>query len=58
MSELQVPLILQDLRKEETMVHIMRSLNQLSQVSETIFKKIENKCEEFQGRLHGIDKVN
>ena len=53
----QVPLISSDLRKEETIVQIIGSLNQLTNVSNNIFSKIEQKCEEFQSQLEGISKV-
>ena len=53
----QVPLISSDLRKEETIVQIIGSLNQLTNVSNNIFTKIEAKCEEFQCQLEDISKV-
>ena len=56
-SNLQVPLILPDLRKEETIVHIIGSLNQLTKVSDFIFSTINQKCEQFSDQLEAISKV-
>ena len=56
-NNFQVPLILPDLRVQETIVQIIGSLNQLTEVSDNIFDKIDQKCEEFQSTLEALSKV-
>ena len=56
-NNFQVPLILPDLRAQETIVQIIGSLNQLTKVSDNIFDKIDQKCEEFQSTLEALSKV-
>ena len=56
-NNFQVPLILPDLRVQETIVQIIGSLNQLTEVSDNIFDKIDQKCEEFQSMLEALSKV-
>ena len=52
----EVPIIPNDLRREETMVHVIGALNQLSKISTDIFSKIGSKCDEFQGKIAGINQ--
>ena len=56
-SSFEVPLILNDLRKEETIVHIISSINQLTKVSDHIFSTIDQKCDQFQSTLQDLTKV-
>ena len=56
-NNFQVPLILPDLRAQETIGQIIGSLNQLTKVSDNIFDKIDQKCEEFQSTLEALSKV-
>ena len=56
LSSYEVPIIPNDLRREETMVHIIGALNQLTKISTDIFAKIGSKCDEFQGKIAGINQ--
>ena len=56
-SSFEVPLILNDLRKEETIVNIISSISQLTKVSDHIFSTIDQKCDQFQSTLQGLTKV-
>ena len=53
----EVPLVLNDLRKEETIVHIIASINQLTKVSDHIFSTIDQKCDQFQSTLQVLSQV-
>ena len=57
-SSFEVPLVLNDLRKEETIVHIIGSISQLTKVSDHIFATIEQKCDQFQSTLQVLSKVS
>lgn len=54
----EVPLVLNDLRKEETIVHIIASINQLTKVSDHIFSTIDQKCDQFQSTLQVLTEVS
>ena len=56
LSSYEVPIIPNDLRREETMVHIIGALNQLTKISTDIFAKIGSKCDEFQGKIASINQ--
>ena len=56
-SSFEVPLILNDLRKEETIVNIISSISQLTKVSDHIFSTIDQKCDQFQSTLQGLTEV-
>ena len=56
LSSYEVPIIPNDLRREETMVHIIGALNQLTKISTDIFAKIGSKCDEFQGKIANINQ--
>ena len=56
-SSFEVPLVLNDLRKEETIVHIIASISQLTKVSNHIFATIDQKCDQFQSTLQDLSKV-
>ena len=53
----EVPLILNDLRGEETIVHIIASITQLTKVSNHIFSTIDQKCDQFQSTLQVLSQV-
>ena len=53
----EVPLILNDLRAEETIVHIIGSITQLTKVSNHIFSTIDQKCDQFQSTLQVLSEV-
>ena len=53
----EVPLILNDLRGEETIVHIIGSITQLTKVSNHIFSTIDQKCDQFQSTLQNLSQV-
>ena len=52
----EVPLVQNDLRSEETIVHVLGALTQLSKVSNDIFSKIDVKCTEFQQKIFDVNK--
>ena len=52
----EVPLIQNDLRSEETIVHVVGALTQLSKVSGDIFSKIGAKCEDFQQKIYDVNR--
>ena len=52
----QVPLLPNDLRREETILHVVGALTHLSKVSNDIFGKIGAKCDEFQEKISGINQ--
>ena len=52
----EVPLVQNDLRSEETIVHVLGALTQLSKVSSDIFSKIDVKCNEFQQKIFDVNK--
>ena len=56
LNSYEVPIIPNDLRREETMVHIIGALNQLTKISTDIFAKIGSKCDEFQGKIASINQ--
>ena len=56
LNSYEVPIIPNDLRREETMVHIIGALNQLTKISNDIFAKIGSKCDEFQGKITNINQ--
>ena len=56
-SSFEVPLVLNDLRKEETIVHIIASISQLTKVSNHIFATIDQKCDQFQSTLQVLSEV-
>ena len=56
LNSYEVPIIPNDLRQEETMVHIIGALNQLTKISTDIFAKIGSKCDEFQGKIASINQ--
>ena len=56
LNSYEVPIIPNDLRREETMVHIIGALNQLTKISNDIFAKIGSKCDEFQGKIANINQ--
>ena len=56
-SRFEVPLIVNDLRKEETIVHIIASISQLTKVSDHIFSTIDQKCDQFQSTLQVLSQV-
>ena len=53
----EVPLILNDLRAEETIVHIIGSISQLTKLSNHIFSTIDQKCDQFQSTLQVLSQV-
>ena len=55
--EFLVPLVLPDLRREETLASVLSSVAHLSKLSDHIFSTIEGKCDEFMSQLEGLDKV-
>ena len=55
--EFQVPLVLPDLRREESLASALSSVAQLAKLSEHIFSTIEGKCDEFLSQLEGFNKV-
>ena len=55
--EFQVPLVLPDLRREESLASVISSVSHLSKLSEHIFSTIEGKCDEFLSQLEGFNKV-
>jgi WAS family protein 1 len=56
MEGYQIPIIPNDLRREETIVHVVGALTQLTKVSNDIFDKIGGKCDEFQSKIAGINQ--
>ena len=50
----EVPLVQNDLRKEETMVQIVGALTRLTRVSDHIFRQIEAKCAEFTSKVEAV----
>ena len=55
--ELQVALVLPDLRREESLASALSSVAHLAKLSEHIFSTIEEKCDEFFSKLEGFNKV-
>ena len=55
--EFQVPLVLPDLRCEESLAAVLSSVAHVSKLSEHIFSTIEAKCDEFLSQLEGFNKV-
>ena len=51
-----VPIIPNHLRREETVVHVLGALTQLTKVSNDIFAKIGAKCDELQAKVSGINQ--
>ena len=51
-----IPIIPTDLRREETIVHVVGALSQLTKVSNDIFARIGTKCDEFQAKIDGINQ--
>lgn len=55
--DFQVPLVLPDLRREESLAAVISSVAHLSKLAEHIFSTIEGKCDEFLSQLEGFNKV-
>ena len=55
-NKYEVPLIQNDLRSEETIVHVVGALTQLSKISCDIFSKIDTKCDDFQNKITFINR--
>lgn len=51
-----VPIIPQNLRREETVLQIVEALNYLSDVTKDIFEKVNNKINENNKRISAIDE--
>lgn len=52
----EVPLIPNDMRQEETILHMVGAINQLSKVSADIFKRVGAKIEESEKKLQVINQ--
>ena len=55
--EFSVPLVLPDLRREESLDSVLSSVAHVSKLSEHIFSTIEAKCDQFLSQLEGFNKV-